>query len=193
MAVQTNLNGDRKIFIRKYKNHPTEKKTTYSLNHLAHYKSCANTVVAFRFYSIALCLSILSLVVDNFYLKSLYIVYSAFHFRILFTLWLLWSAMYSRGTELLFFYPLIENQFNHRFTTNLQRRIYGHATDVEIRPLNEDKAVQAASDLIGEIFIFTVVIDLSLPDFQNLQESPVLYLHCLTNLLFSEYEQKFNQ
>lgn len=47
-------------------------------------------------------------------------------------------------------------QANHRFTTRLQRRIYGHATDVEIRPLNEEKAVQLASDLIGELFVFTV-------------------------------------
>lgn len=41
-------------------------------------------------------------------------------------------------------------------TTNIQRRIYGHATDVEIRPLNEQKAVQAAVDLIGEVFVFSV-------------------------------------
>ncbi|KAG9447743.1 hypothetical protein H6P81_013871 [Aristolochia fimbriata] len=47
-------------------------------------------------------------------------------------------------------------QANHRLSTNLQRRLYGHATDVEIRPLNEDKAVQAAADLIGEVFIFSV-------------------------------------
>lgn len=40
----------------------------------------------------------------------------------------------------------------------MQRRIYGHATGGEIRPLNEEKAVQAAVDLIGEIFIFTVFI-----------------------------------
>lgn len=39
----------------------------------------------------------------------------------------------------------------------MQRRIYGHATDVEIRPLNEEKAVQAAVDLIGEIFVFSVI------------------------------------
>ncbi|WZZ71942.1 hypothetical protein YC2023_083312 [Brassica napus] len=45
---------------------------------------------------------------------------------------------------------------NHRITTQMQRRIYGHATDVEIRPLDEDKAVQAAVDLIGELFIFAV-------------------------------------
>ncbi|XP_028780298.1 OPA3-like protein [Neltuma alba] len=47
-------------------------------------------------------------------------------------------------------------QANHRVTTQMQRRIYGHATDVEIRPLNEEKAVQAAVDLIGELFVFSV-------------------------------------
>ncbi|KAH7533157.1 hypothetical protein FEM48_Zijuj04G0100500 [Ziziphus jujuba var. spinosa] len=47
-------------------------------------------------------------------------------------------------------------QVNHRFTTQMQRRIYGHATDVAIRPLNEEKAVQAAADLLGELFVFTV-------------------------------------
>ncbi|XP_034701377.1 OPA3-like protein [Vitis riparia] len=47
-------------------------------------------------------------------------------------------------------------QANHRFTTTMQRRIYGHATNVEIRPLNEEKAVQAAADLVGELFVFTV-------------------------------------
>jgi len=47
-------------------------------------------------------------------------------------------------------------QANHRFQVNLQRRIYSHATDVEIRPLNEEKAVQAASDFLGEAFIFGV-------------------------------------
>ncbi|KAJ4703558.1 Optic atrophy 3 protein (OPA3) [Melia azedarach] len=47
-------------------------------------------------------------------------------------------------------------QANHRITTRMQRRIYSHATDAEIRPLNEEKAVQDAVDLIGEIFIFTV-------------------------------------
>jgi len=39
----------------------------------------------------------------------------------------------------------------------MQRRIYGHATDVEIRPLNEDRAVQVASDLLGEMFVFLVI------------------------------------
>ncbi|OAY24875.1 OPA3-like protein isoform X1 [Manihot esculenta] len=47
-------------------------------------------------------------------------------------------------------------QANHRLTTRMQRRIYSHSTDVEIRPLNEEKAVQAAVDLIGELFVFTV-------------------------------------
>jgi hypothetical protein len=47
---------------------------------------------------------------------------------------------------------------NHRITTKIQRRIYGHATDVAIRPLDEQKAVQAATDLIGEGFIFSVLL-----------------------------------
>ncbi|URD93085.1 Optic atrophy 3 protein (OPA3) [Musa troglodytarum] len=47
-------------------------------------------------------------------------------------------------------------QANHRFTTTIQRRLYGQATDVKIRPLNEEKAVQAAADLIGELFVFSV-------------------------------------
>lgn len=51
---------------------------------------------------------------------------------------------------------LILLQANHRFTTTLQRRIYGRATDVAIRPLDEEKAVQAAADLVGEFFVFTV-------------------------------------
>ncbi|KAL4586376.1 hypothetical protein LXL04_011012 [Taraxacum kok-saghyz] len=47
-------------------------------------------------------------------------------------------------------------QANHRFRTKVQRRIYGHAIDAAIRPLNEEKAVQAAADLLGELFVFTV-------------------------------------
>uniref|UniRef100_A0ACD5VRE7 Uncharacterized protein n=1 Tax=Avena sativa TaxID=4498 RepID=A0ACD5VRE7_AVESA len=47
-------------------------------------------------------------------------------------------------------------QANHRISTNIQRRIYGHSTQVEVRPLNEEKAVQAAADLIGELFVFSV-------------------------------------
>ncbi|MCD7454143.1 hypothetical protein HAX54_023625 [Datura stramonium] len=49
-------------------------------------------------------------------------------------------------------------QANHRMTTTMQRRIYGHATDVGIRPLNEEKAVQAAVDLLGEFFVFSVTV-----------------------------------
>lgn len=58
------------------------------------------------------------------------------------------------------FRQLIVNmaQSNHQITTKMQRRIYGHATDVEIRPLNEEKAVQAAVDLIGELFVFSVAV-----------------------------------
>ncbi|KAL3820409.1 hypothetical protein ACJIZ3_006314 [Penstemon smallii] len=47
-------------------------------------------------------------------------------------------------------------QSNHRITTTMQRRLYGHATDVAIRPLDEEKAVQAAVDLLGEFVVFSV-------------------------------------
>ncbi|KAI4296830.1 hypothetical protein L6164_036753 [Bauhinia variegata] len=47
-------------------------------------------------------------------------------------------------------------QTNHRIQTRMQRSIYSHSTDVAIRPLDEEMAVQAAVDLIGEIFVFTV-------------------------------------
>ncbi|WOL11009.1 hypothetical protein Cni_G19770 [Canna indica] len=47
-------------------------------------------------------------------------------------------------------------QANHRFTTNIQRRFNGQATDISIRPLNEEKAIQAATDLLGEFFLFSV-------------------------------------
>ncbi|XP_009138979.1 optic atrophy 3 protein homolog [Brassica rapa] len=47
-------------------------------------------------------------------------------------------------------------QANHRFTTKLQRQASGRVTDAIIRPLNEERAVQAAADLLGEIFAFTV-------------------------------------
>jgi hypothetical protein len=52
-------------------------------------------------------------------------------------------------------------QANHRFTTNMQRRLYGRATDIHISPLNEG-AIQAAADLLGELFLFMAsVIDLN--------------------------------
>ncbi|KAJ6763951.1 OPTIC ATROPHY 3 PROTEIN OPA3 [Salix purpurea] len=47
-------------------------------------------------------------------------------------------------------------QANHRFTTRMQRRIYGRSVDAVIRPLDEEKAVQASADLIGELFVFSM-------------------------------------
>lgn len=64
---------------------------------------------------------------------------------------------FQNSADHLFICFWILNQANHRFTTQMQRRIYGRATDVEIRPLNEEKAVQAAADLLGEFFVFTVL------------------------------------
>ncbi|XP_073124721.1 uncharacterized protein [Henckelia pumila] len=49
-------------------------------------------------------------------------------------------------------------QANHRITTTMQRRLYGHATDVGIRPLDEEKAVHAAVDLMGDVFVFSVAV-----------------------------------
>lgn len=65
------------------------------------------------------------------------------------------SLEFKRGTVM---FVVMWNQANHRFTTNMQRRIYGHATDVAIRPLNEEKAVQAAADLLGELIVFSVML-----------------------------------
>ncbi|XP_006279192.2 OPA3-like protein, partial [Capsella rubella] len=45
---------------------------------------------------------------------------------------------------------------NPNFQTKLQRRASGRVTDAVIRPLNEERAVQAAADLLGELFAFTV-------------------------------------
>lgn len=56
------------------------------------------------------------------------------------------------------FFNTFAKQANHRVTTTMQRRIYGHATNVEIRPLDEEKAVQAAVDLLGEAFVFSVLL-----------------------------------
>ncbi|CAM0882675.1 unnamed protein product [Alopecurus aequalis] len=47
-------------------------------------------------------------------------------------------------------------QANHRLATNMQRRLHGRALDIHIRPLNEERAIQAAADLLGEIFVFSV-------------------------------------
>ncbi|XP_048574110.1 OPA3-like protein [Triticum urartu] len=48
------------------------------------------------------------------------------------------------------------DEANHRLATNMQRQLIGRATDIHIRPLNEEKAIQAATDLLGELFIFSV-------------------------------------
>ncbi|KAL3519883.1 hypothetical protein ACH5RR_018032 [Cinchona calisaya] len=45
---------------------------------------------------------------------------------------------------------------NHWIATLRQRRIYGYATEDEIRPLNDEKSVQADVDLIGELIVFLV-------------------------------------
>ncbi|CAI0445115.1 unnamed protein product [Linum tenue] len=62
-------------------------------------------------------------------------------------------------------------QLNHRISTRMQRRIYSHATDAEIRPLNEEKAVQAAVDLIGELFVFTVGVGVLIFEVQRSSKS----------------------
>ena len=48
------------------------------------------------------------------------------------------------------------DQENHRLTKTIKRKKTGGATNVEIRPLNEDMDVQ--DDLIGEAFLFSVNI-----------------------------------
>lgn len=55
-------------------------------------------------------------------------------------------------------WPCCWNQAKYRFTTNVQRRLYGRATDVVIRPLDEAKAVGLAAEFLGELVIFTVTI-----------------------------------
>lgn len=62
-------------------------------------------------------------------------------------------------------------QANHRFRTNVQRRIYSRATDIVIRPLNEERAIQAAADLLGEFFIFTVAGALLILEWQRSSRS----------------------
>ena len=43
----------------------------------------------------------------------------------------------------LFYY--MTTQENHRLTITIRRQIYGHATDVEIRPLNEESVFQVVA------------------------------------------------
>ncbi|XP_058221572.1 OPA3-like protein [Rhododendron vialii] len=47
-------------------------------------------------------------------------------------------------------------QAHHRFSTTMQRRVYGRSTEIEIRPLDEERAIQSASDILGEVFLFSV-------------------------------------
>ncbi|XP_024200251.2 OPA3-like protein [Rosa chinensis] len=48
-------------------------------------------------------------------------------------------------------------QTKYRWATQLQRRVqYGRAINVAIRPLDEAKAIAAATDFLGELVIFTV-------------------------------------
>lgn len=61
-----------------------------------------------------------------------------------------------KALKLIYIYFVVLGQANHRFTTKLQRRASGRVTDAVIRPLNEERAVQAAADLLGELFAFTV-------------------------------------
>ncbi|KAG8386368.1 hypothetical protein BUALT_Bualt03G0141600 [Buddleja alternifolia] len=44
----------------------------------------------------------------------------------------------------------------HRLTTVIRRLNIGHSIGNEIRPLNEERAVEAATDLLGELFVFSV-------------------------------------
>lgn len=44
----------------------------------------------------------------------------------------------------------------HRLTTIMQRRTLGRTSALEIRPLNEERAVEAATDLMRELFVFSV-------------------------------------
>ncbi|KAL6205799.1 hypothetical protein ACLB2K_023051 [Fragaria x ananassa] len=47
-------------------------------------------------------------------------------------------------------------QTKYRWATQLQRRVHGRAVNVAIRPLDEAKAIAAATDFLGELVIFTV-------------------------------------
>ncbi|KAK7846702.1 opa3-like protein [Quercus suber] len=67
-------------------------------------------------------------------------------------------------------------QANHRFTTTVQRRLYGHATNALIRPLDEGRAVQLASELFGELFVFTVITIPSLILYPHYLLQKVIYV-----------------
>ncbi|GJP45362.1 hypothetical protein CLOM_g4759 [Closterium sp. NIES-68] len=44
----------------------------------------------------------------------------------------------------------------HRFTVQLQRRLYGQSPAAHIKRLNEEKAVSTASEVVGELIVFGV-------------------------------------
>ncbi|KAE9458082.1 hypothetical protein C3L33_10015, partial [Rhododendron williamsianum] len=50
-------------------------------------------------------------------------------------------------------------QAHHRFTTTMQRRILGRSTEIEIRPLDEERAIQSASDILGEVAGLAVIYE----------------------------------
>ncbi|CAI5466845.1 unnamed protein product [Closterium sp. Yama58-4] len=47
-------------------------------------------------------------------------------------------------------------QSYHKINVGLQRRLYGYSTNVDIKPLIEEKAVETAADLVGELVVFGV-------------------------------------
>eukprot|EP00475_Leptophrys_vorax_P011665 TRINITY_DN18209_c0_g1_i1.p1 TRINITY_DN18209_c0_g1~~TRINITY_DN18209_c0_g1_i1.p1 ORF type:complete len:204 (+),score=40.73 TRINITY_DN18209_c0_g1_i1:326-937(+) len=47
-------------------------------------------------------------------------------------------------------------QSYHKLNVGLQRRLYGYSTNVDIKPLIEERAVETAADLVGEVFVFSV-------------------------------------
>ncbi|KAL8510162.1 hypothetical protein ACS0TY_017106 [Phlomoides rotata] len=44
----------------------------------------------------------------------------------------------------------------HVWTSKMQRHVLGRSNTLEIRPLVEERAVQSATDLLGELFVFSV-------------------------------------
>ena len=52
--------------------------------------------------------------------------------------------------------PLLPPQGYHKLNVGLQRRLYGQTINVDIQPLNEEKAVTTAADLVGEVVVFGV-------------------------------------
>ncbi|CAI7796246.1 unnamed protein product [Closterium sp. NIES-53] len=47
-------------------------------------------------------------------------------------------------------------QSYHKINVGMQRRLYGYSTNVDIKPLIEEKAVETAADLVGELVVFGV-------------------------------------